>query len=476
MSNPLCDQDPGRIGSDGRTYYERTGVTAADPDTAKSKLKAYTTNVASMFCEQNYIRERWDMVKDIQRRLDASRTDGTIVAKGGLALHHSIHDLFQKWAWKNYRDVDTLENARDYILATYAATSDLDTGVSVDSRHVDTVVQLVLESIEHMRTNVWVDKDSDLQAIVNECNRDTSGIAADLGAADVVFTVDPQSDQRVVLASSGGDCLYNECVVVEASGQHPIFISDNESLMFQIGHNVADFYLIRAKWAISATCTYPDGTTCTTTCPAELLDVAIPRENDSRKAAAATLGTDHLKVKLDVSATASVNVGGKIVVPMVSMKYQLMDLLEMCIQSYNGSTDPKIAKRIHRYIILKFINNLLVYLTDTQDNMYLYNKFRTITDPSLWRRLVSVGFSDEYSVLHDWMHDTLKATNALDTTLIRHLFKVRDIIIDTGNTGFTRDMFSGVGAQTGGASTAGWHAAAALAAVTLTMSFLGAVP
>ena len=60
-----CEADPGVVHGNV-TYYEKSNTAAADPDSLKSKLKAFTTNVASQFCEDNQVQEHWKTVVNIQ--------------------------------------------------------------------------------------------------------------------------------------------------------------------------------------------------------------------------------------------------------------------------------------------------------------------------------------------------------------------------------------------------------------------------
>lgn len=483
MNPPLaaCDINPGNE-VNGVTYFDRTSGTA-DPTTIQNQLKAYTTNVASLYCEEQKVKEHWSIVQEIETNLG---TAAHIVAKGGLALHFAINEMFKTLLPRVQGDNNNkLLAARDYILKTYAATSDLDTGISMeDPDDLSDVVDVVKEAINNMRNN-WGNKDAVLQEIVDKCNEDQykQKVMSDLGAAfnitNITFVVSHRPDQRVDMITNdptNPTCKTQDCISVEStSANQPIFISDNESLIFDKGPNIADFYLVRAKWSISAVCEYSDGTQCNSSCPAELIDVAIPREDDSRRALSAELGTDFLQTRVDVNG---------IEIPMVTMKYQLMDLLEMCYEAEGGGVDPKIVKRIHRYIILKFINFLRTYLKDEKEvkekivkdnDIPNYDHFKAVNITNVaknWRKLISVGIDEHYD-LHEWMENEIAPD--LDVELMRHLINVRDIII-TGNDNlkvlFNGHDFSGVG---GGSTKTEWHTAAALALVTLAMSFLGSM-
>lgn len=458
-----CEADPGVVHGNV-TYYEKSNTSAADPDSLKSKLKAFTTNVASQFCEDNKVQEHWKTVVNIQQSIDAY--GGRIVAKGGLALHFSLQALLDRYiaAEKDAGNVKKLVDAKDYILGTYAATSDLDTGISVDPLHMGPVIAAVKASVEKMRLG-WSGKDRVLGDIVKACQTQAiaEGLSTTLGVRSVDFYADAQSDQTVVMsAPTDRNCKFAECVTVTATGKHPIFVSDNESLVFQKGHNVADFHLVRAKWSVSARITRHDGTVCNTTCPAELIDVAIPRKNDSRSYLAATLGTNHMKTKADIMGVH---------VPIVSLKYQLMDLLQMCYEGANGGADPKIGKRIHRYIILKAINNIIVYQKENDDvdvdDMSVFDAFKTAQDPKRWFDLVKIGSKQDVDV---FVHDFMKAEMAtnLDSVLIQHLMNLRDVVLGQ-KMAYSKDEFFGKG----GGSKFEWGMAAALAAITIAMSVMG---
>lgn len=459
-----CEKDPGEVHGNV-TYYEKTDTAVADPDSLKSKLKAFTTNVASQFCEANRVQEHWKTVAHIHRTIGAY--GGKIVAKGGLALHFSLQDLLGRYidAETDAGNKQKLEDAKDYILNTYAATSDLDTGISVDPLHLAPVIAAAKASVEKMRAD-WSEKYVVLGRIVDACQQQSQaeGLAAELGVRSIDFIADEQPDQTVVMsAPSDGNCKFAECVTVVANGKHPIFISDNESLVFQKGHNVADFHLVRAKWSVSARIIRTDGSVCKTTCPAELIDVAIPRKNDSRSYLAASLGTDFMKSKADIMGVE---------VPIVSLKYQLMDLLHMCYEGANGGVDPKIGKRIHRYIVLKAINNIIVYQTDDDDvdvhDMSAFDAFRTVQDTDRWFDLLKIGSGRDVDA---FVHDFMKAKMAteLDRVLIRHLMNLRDVVLGQTKMAYHKDEFFGKG----GGSDLGWGVATALAAIVLSMSFLG---
>ena len=443
-----CDQDPS-IAADGNdTYYDREG--AVDANTIGNKLKAFTTRVASKYLDTMGIAEHWKLVADLAEALPDYGSKITV--KGGLALHYSVAAIMDKWISFEDRHKHVIEAAQTYILSTYAATSDLDTGIAVeDLSDLNDVVQLVKEGIENLRHS-WAGCAGIHAEIVRACNEEFANnraMFASDGVTDVQFFVDSQHDQEVTLVPNDGVlCTKTECVKVTALDPHPIFISDNGSLVFRRRETVADFYLIRAKWSVRATVTKTSGDSCGVTCPAELIDVAIPRESDSRRKLSAELGMGSHGDFYPIAG---------IYVPMVSMKYQLIDLINLIKDVQDGGVDPKIGKRIHRYIILSFMNNLIRYQSSkNNDDVSDYKYFLGSND---WLDLVQLDVSRDQAKTkaqqqiderHDFLIDTFAKQPSddgyveLDTRLSTHLCELRDVVVHQTQSLMNKD-FSGIG-------------------------------
>ncbi len=315
------------------------------------------------------------------------------------------------------------------MLQNYAGTSDLDTGVAVESDgDVAGVVDAVKDEIDGMRPRVA----GQLGAIVAACNRAAMRFVFP-GVVRVEFFEDAQADQSVDVVAAGGHCPYPECTRVRTSAAaFPVFVSDNASLCFSKGHNLADFHLIRAKWAIRAR-VHRAGGACETTCPAELIDVAIPRRQDSRKALAAIMNTD--------AYHRAYRVAPAVTVPMVSLKYQLIDLRQMLEEARRGGSDPKLAKRAHRFIVLSAIHHVLRAARDDDDD---YDAFARATD---WRALTTLPTADAPTLA---LLDFIEASVPIDVVLVQYLMAVRDVVLSQSRAAAWTD-FTGVGKQAAGA-------------------------
>jgi hypothetical protein len=426
MSAP-CAVDPGYV-VNGSTYYEQD--TDVDSESYKFALKAFTTEVASNFMLTNNIDFHWDLVNTMSHELKV-RNLGTVYVKGGLALHIVLRELMKKWRQLlNTGDYARLKEITEYMNSKYSAPSDLDTGVDVpDLGDLPEVRQILKSVLERSRGNFYA-ADAVLQGIVDECNTSKDVLMSNDamindGIVDINFFVAKQSDQSVRASDpSDPNCKFSKCVIVDAGAEHTIFQSENESLMFRKGQNTADFYLYRAKWSIAATLTLSDGSTCESTCPAELLDVAIPRAHDSQRRLNADKGMNVMHDDVDVSLDDSM----PIYVSAVSLRYQLLDLNEMIhesidhLRSTGTVQDLKIGKRVYRWLALMTIQD-----AGRQE--------RLETSPNSWRELLDADHRENVANVCDFM-DEMISTGFMteDAVLFEAMCDLRSIM-DIGASG-----------------------------------------
>jgi hypothetical protein len=451
MSTP-CDIDNGQVGQQGAVYYEYDiNVGPLVGDTFKEMLKAVTTGVASRYLVEKNISDHYQCIADINTAL-TNNSLGSIVVKGGLAFRLVLNNLFANWP-QEIHPFDTrggLYDASDYMLRTYASPSDLDTGLYItDASRVDEALRLVRDQIVRLRDS-WTEKDSVLQDIVSDCNDVRNQTVSDLQAAgldvvSLVFIANQQADQDIelVTASDDVDCPHNKCTKVSLGDTHSIFISDNSGLVFQKGHNIADFHLTRAKWAVAAEVTRADGSMCVVNCPAELIDVAAPRALDTKTLYAATKGLQFMKTKIYAGRS-------EVTLLSVNLEFQMLDVIEMILQAKNGASDPKIGKRIHRLVMMITMKNIDEYNAALVQKNYgelkLYDAF-IVT--SRWQDLMLTDASDTDLVDCVRYIESLEQNGEiqLDTQLLQHLFVMRDVYVARERK--NAELFSARGGKNG---------------------------
>ena len=421
-----CEEDPGIVGQNGDTYYKRN--TPLDSKSIKFILKAFTTETASTFMLKTKFDFHWKLMKQMSDELE-DRSLGTMYMKGGLALHLALTDTMKEARrGKTTDEYNRLKSIDAYIASRYASPSDLDTGVYVHDLDKLDEVKVLLKSLVDTARHEFTGCKTMLKSIVEACNANKDYVLnkldPELGFIGIDFVDQCQNDQLVTLSTSDPDCPYPECVVVSTKGKHCLFKSENETLEFEKGNNLADFYLLRVKWSIAAVLTRTDGTTCTSVCPAELLDVAIRRKNDSRITKSQDKGMHAMHKYITIDTTA-----GDIIVPAVSLYYQLLDLQEMILESRQDMLDTKevkdtkIGKRIYRFFIL-------MVLRDTNRDEALYER------PDSWRTLLQAHNKTNVSTICDFMDDLVgKNIMEEDQTLFEALSDYRIIVNNSSQWG-----------------------------------------
>lgn len=450
MSADQCVLDNGYVGRQGALYYEHGEDEGALPvDTFKEMMKGFTTDVASRYLDDNNISNHFRCIADLNEALH-SEGIGSITVKGGLALRIVLDTVLEQWG----RDVRgderrAMDDARTYMMHTYASPSDLDTGLHIeDASRLGEATTLARDALVRLRDS-WTDKDRVLQDIVSRCNDVSDRAVSDLQAAGhdaaaIVFIADKQADQdiRIVTPSDDAECPYDECNRVTLRDTHSIFISDNSGLVFKRGHNTADFHLTRAKWAVAAKVTRADGSVCVVNCPAELIDIAAPRGLDSRALQSTTKGLHTMKTYVDAAGVR---------VPAVNLKFQMLDVMEMVKQSMYGADDPKRGKRINRLVIMTVLKNIDGYNTalrqDDEAEVSKYDDFKVTTR---WQDLMLTHVSNTDLVECVRYIDSLESSGEtqLDAQLLKHLFAMRDVYV--ANERPTAMPFNARGGKNGG--------------------------
>ena len=427
----VCDIDNGHVGTQGSMYYEHD-INAGPPvaDTFKEILKGVTTGVASRYMVHHNISNHYQCISDINSILHGKGI-GSIAVKGGLALRIVMDTTLKQWARDVHsNDQQLMNDAREYMMRTYAAPSDLDTGLYVtDKSRLNEALSLAKAEIVRMR-DAWTVKDYVLKDIVSGCNdiRDETVVnlqAAGLDVVSIVFIANEQGDQHIEIVESYKDaeCPYPKCNKVSIANKHSIFISDNSGLIYKKGHNIVDFHLLRAKWAVGAEVTRVDGSTCTVNCPAELIDIAASRSLDSRAPKSSSMGLDKLKTYVDAAGVK---------LSAVNLKFQMLDVMEMIQQAMNGAQDPKIGKRINRLIIMATMKGIDGYNNAViNDDNYELSKYEDFIVSNRWQDLMTTHTSNKEMM--DCVHYIESLENdgsiQLDQQLLSYLFSMRDVYV-----------------------------------------------
>lgn len=419
-----CDEATVLASRGNRVYYPPPDARAEVDKATSSVLKAFTTEVASRYCSDQAVAQHWKAVAGIATAIKDAGL-GKVYVKGGLALHHLLIGTMQKLAKDMTQDEDikALKAATEYMQRTYASTSDLDAGLMLSDAEdaLPSAAALVGERLAEMRDG-WLDQEDMLAGIVAKCNSCSNDVLNKLradGYTSVVFHADRRRDQTVDLVGEGEECPMSKCLRVTSFGSDSaIYLSENAGVYAENAGYITDFYLWRAKWAVSATLTREAGK-CAASCPAELVDIAIPRGADSARMLSLATGTMNMKTTFSPVPGVSL--------PVVNMKNQLIDLRRMLVEHQKGIESPKITKRMYRYVILKFLWNLLSYdkfrENEHQDDEELYHAFIASTR---WISLVHIkGIDDED--LHKHIKGHLE-NSKVDQTLMHHLFAIRDAV------------------------------------------------
>jgi hypothetical protein len=353
---------------------------ALDTESHRELLKAFTTKHASTYLLENNVFLHFKALTDIENALKKLNEEnyerdhpdalpkivgypvpGHILRfKGGLALRLCLQDMLEIMFSRNQHHIYR-KQITDGLLESYASPSDLDSNIILtkdyDDAELRKVADIAMVCLEQLASDEDVWK-THCQNIVDLCNADVAGKEKlkQQGVDVIDFFMHSQYDMIIKHATAkeeakhAGLCAKRGCITLEKIGSEgTVYTSDNETLEFNKGLNNQSFLLLRAKFGIKV----KYNNTCIATCPAELLDVAIPRKGD--KAYDAFWDSSH-----SAKGYKYENAANGVSVSAVNLKFQLYDLTRI-LNEFVVMTDKedKGAKRAHRYFLLATIHNLI---------------------------------------------------------------------------------------------------------------------
>ena len=248
-----------------------------DPTSPRELLKAFTTKNASKYLVENRIIEPYTALYSIQTYLDENHHHFRF--KGGLALKYGIKLIITNLLDNNEElTTEYLDNFGSYI-----AASDIDTTLFIDEtinnnnfeNILDIISQEILDQLTQFRNNPSMI--NYLNGIIRLCNTDIDGKNKlfQQGIKNVKFSIHQQQD--IVVNKRGQNIIVNS---ISGNEIKSIYLSNNKTLDFDIGEEKCHFNLIRAKFSIKAEFTDNNNNIQTVTCPAELIDISIPKRDD----------------------------------------------------------------------------------------------------------------------------------------------------------------------------------------------------